>query len=105
MFASYGLSVLLALPILILAKPTPALLAAVIAGHVLLSLLLHRFSRALFLGVDYFLDPAGPPSDDGDDDGIPAGLPPTLPAPRALPSKWLRADNAAAVPPEPAESR
>ena len=79
MFSSYGLSALLFVPILILMTPTPALLAAVIAGHVALSLLLFRFSRALFLGVDFMLDPALPDDDDDDGGGMPAFLPPDAP--------------------------
>jgi uncharacterized protein (DUF983 family) len=78
MFASYGLSVILFVPVLVLVTPTPALLGAVIAGHVVLSLLLFRWSRALFLGIDYFIDPARP---DHDDDDGPGGMPAVLPDP------------------------
>ena len=71
MLASYGISTVIAVPVIIFVKPTPLLLSAVIAGHVLLSLLLFRFSRALFLGLDYMCDPGAPESpDDGFDDGI-----------------------------------
>ena len=80
MFASYGLSVLLFVPILILMTPTPAMLAAVIAGHVALSLLLFRFSRAFFLGVDFMLDPAKPGDDDDGGGGLFVISPPDRPA-------------------------
>jgi hypothetical protein len=68
MFASFGLSVLLCVPLLLIFEPTPALYAVVIAGHVLVSLAIFRYSRALFLAVDYYLDP-GPPAGGGDDPG------------------------------------
>ena len=68
------------LPVLLFVDPTPLLLGAVIAGHVALSLLLHRYSRALFLGVDYLVDPANPPPGDDDEGGMPMGLGPDLPA-------------------------
>lgn len=71
MFASYGLSVLLCIPFLVLLEPTPLLYACVIGGHVAVSLVLFRYSRALFLAVDYCLDP-GAPACGGDDPG-PAG--------------------------------
>lgn len=69
MFLSYGLSVLICIPILILYGNSPGMQAALIAGHVALSLSLFRYARALFLAVDYRLDPSGPPADpDGDGD-------------------------------------
>lgn len=81
MMASYGISMVVAVPVIIFVKPTPLLLSAVIGGHVLLSLLLFRFSRALFLGLDYMCDPAAPESpDDGFDDGIAELLQPPSPA-------------------------
>lgn len=70
MFASFGLSVLVCLPFLVLFEPTPMLYAAVLAGHVLLSVAVFRYSRAIFLAVDYYLDPA---PQEGADDG-PEGL-------------------------------
>ena len=68
MFASYGLSVLLFMPVLVLFDPTPWLLGAVIGGHLVLSVALHRYSRAVFLGIDYLVDP-GMPSDGDDGEG------------------------------------
>ena len=53
MFASYGLSVFLFVPILVLMRPTPALLAAVIAGHVALSLLLPVSSSVIVTAAWY----------------------------------------------------
>jgi len=82
MFASYGLSIFLFLPVLLFADPTPALLTTVIVGHLALSLLLHRYSRALFLAVDYLVDPADPPQGDDGEGGMPMGLGPDLPANR-----------------------
>jgi uncharacterized protein (DUF983 family) len=81
MFASFGLSVLLCVPFVVLLEPTPGLYAAVILGHVVLSLLVFRYSRAIFLAVDYWLDPAMPASG-GDDPGDAAAAPVRpLPAP------------------------
>ena len=81
MLASYGLSMVVAVPVIIFGKPTPLLLLAVIGGHVLLSLLLFRFSRALFLGLDYMCDPKAPESsDDGFDDEIAELLKPPSPS-------------------------
>jgi uncharacterized protein (DUF983 family) len=66
MFASYGASVLLLFPVLFLAGTSAATVALVIAGHVVLSLGIFRWSRAVFVGLDYLLDPArpAPPDDD-----------------------------------------
>jgi hypothetical protein len=72
MFASYGLSVLLSVPFLVLFEPTPLLYAAVLAGHVALSLTVFRYSRALFLALDYYLDPAVPPGPGDEGGGAPA---------------------------------
>jgi hypothetical protein len=68
MFASFGLSVILCVPFLVLFEPTPALYAGVLAGHVAVSLAIFRYSRALFLAIDFYLDP-GPPAGGGDDTG------------------------------------
>jgi uncharacterized protein (DUF983 family) len=67
MFASFGLSVLLCVPFLVLLEPTPLLYTGVLVGHVLISLLIFRYSRALFLAIDYYLDPVAPAG--GDDPG------------------------------------
>jgi hypothetical protein len=74
MFASFGLSVLVCLPFLVLLEPTALVYAAVLSGHVLLSLLLFRYSRALFLALDYYADPAAPGAagDGGDGAAEPA---------------------------------
>jgi len=85
MFASFGLSVLLCVPFVVLFEPTPVLYAAVILGHVILSLLVFRYSRAVFLAIDYWLDPA-PPAAPGDDPGDA-----TVPArPRPVPGRARR---------------
>jgi hypothetical protein len=64
MFASFGISVLLCVPALILAGPATSVMVGVVIGHVVVSLTLFRYSRAIFLGLDYLLDPAAPPDDD-----------------------------------------
>jgi len=87
MFAAYGLSVALSLPLLLLFEPTPLLQTALLAGHVLLSLTLFRYSRAVFLALDFYLDPVGPPGR-GDDRDRPAA-----PArPRTPPGALRRAE-------------
>jgi hypothetical protein len=78
MFASFGFSVILCVPFLVLFDPTPALYAGVLLGHAALSLAIFRYSRALFLAVDFYLDP-GPPARGGDDLRDPA--PPARPFP------------------------
>jgi uncharacterized protein (DUF983 family) len=95
MFVSFGLSVILCVPALVLLDPTPALHAAVLSGHVLLSLMVFRYSRALFLAVDYRLDP-GTGAGGDDDPGGPAGPGRPLPAPgsaRRSPGRGLRASR------------
>lgn len=79
MFASYGISVVLFIPLLIILGSTPAVQAGVIVGHVACSLLLLRYSRAVFVGLDYYLDPGE--ADGGDDDGL-DGAVPANPRPR-----------------------
>jgi uncharacterized protein (DUF983 family) len=72
MFASYGISVLLFIPPLILLGSTTAVQIGVIAGHVVCSLLLLRYSRSVFIGLDYYFDPGeGGGDDDRDGDGVP----------------------------------
>lgn len=85
MFASFGLSVLVCLPLLVLLEPTPLLQAGVILGHVVLSLVLFRWSRAVFLAVDWYLDPAAPKGGGDDPDGTAAGV-----RPRPVPGFALR---------------
>jgi len=80
MFASYGLSVILFAPLLIFLRPTPFSLGAVIFGHVLLSIAMHRYSRAIFLGIDYLVDPDADPDDDDGEGGVASIVWP--PAPR-----------------------
>jgi len=80
MFASYGLSVLLCIPLLIVLGPGPATFAGVIGLHVGVSLTLFRFSRALFLGLDYYLDPrVGGPGGDEPPPAAEGGRPRTPP--------------------------
>jgi uncharacterized protein (DUF983 family) len=86
MFASYGISVLLFIPLLILLGPTPAVQAGVIAGHVACSLLLLRYSRSVFIGIDYYLDPGtvSGDDDDRDADGVPVEPKPRRPLRRQI---------------------
>lgn len=83
MFASYGASVLLAMPFLLFARPGPRGMLLLLAGHVALSLLFYRLSRSLFLAIDYYLDPT-PPSPGGGRDPEPETeiLYPPTPPPR-----------------------
>jgi uncharacterized protein (DUF983 family) len=71
MFASYGASVVLLLPILFIAGNTPVTVTCVIGGHIFLSLAIFRWSRAIFVGLDYLLDPAKPPPGEDDRRGEP----------------------------------
>jgi uncharacterized protein (DUF983 family) len=85
MFASFGLSVLVCVPVLVLLEPTPLLQAGVILGHVVLSLLAFRYSRAIFLALDWYLDPAAPAGGGDDPGGAAAGV-----RPRPSPGLALR---------------
>lgn len=72
MFASYGISVVLFIPLLIILGSTPAIQASVFCGHIVCSLALLRYSRSIFIGVDFYLDPeVGGGDDDGEDEGVP----------------------------------
>ena len=66
MIASYGLSMLVCLPVIFIAGATPLILTCAIAGHVVFSLLAFRYSRAVFIGIDFLLDPGPPPPPDDD---------------------------------------
>ncbi len=85
MFASYGVSVVLFMPLLILLGSAPMVQLGVIVGHVLCSVFLFRYSRAIFIGFDYFLDPGELA---GDDDGGAGGATvPRKPTPRRTRSR------------------
>ncbi|MHC4849674.1 MAG: hypothetical protein ACYTEG_14635 [Planctomycetota bacterium] len=72
MFASYGISVVLFIPLLIVLGSTPAIQASVFCGHIVCSLALLRYSRSIFIGVDFYLDPElGGGDDDREDEGVP----------------------------------
>ena len=84
MFASYGISVLIFIPLLILLGSTPAVQVGVVGGHVVCSLLLFRYSRAFFIGLDFYVDPGLAEGDnDGDDEGVPVAPRPRHPFRRA----------------------
>jgi uncharacterized protein (DUF983 family) len=70
MFVSYGLSVLACVPFLMILDPTPFLYGAVLGGHVLVSLVVFRYSRAIFLALDLYLDPEAPAAGGDDRDGL-----------------------------------
>ena len=69
MFLTYGLSVFLCAPLVVWLGNSPPVMIGLILGHVALSLLLFRYSRSFFLGLDYLLDPTEPERPDDDDDG------------------------------------
>jgi uncharacterized protein (DUF983 family) len=71
MFGSYGLSVVLFVPFLVLFGASPLAQALAVLGHVVLSLAIYRYSRAVFLAFDYKIDPSRDDGGDsgGDDDG------------------------------------
>ncbi len=67
MFVSYGLSVILCVPFLVIFDASLAAKIGVIVGHMVLSVAVFHFSRATFLGLDYLIDPGDPKQTDGDD--------------------------------------
>jgi len=75
MFASFGLSSLLILPLLLLLGFTPAAMGAAIAASALLSLAGMRYSRSLFLALDFHIDPARDPDDRDPPGPVPAPFP------------------------------
>jgi len=81
MVATYAASALLAVPLVLVLGASPAVVHLAGAGHLLLSLAAYRHSRALFLALDYGLDPgeaASPPDGgQGGADGGPAPPPAT----------------------------
>jgi len=79
MLVSYGASVVLLMPLVVLFGARPGIVGLVLGGHLLLSLALYRWSRAAFLGIDYWIDPNPDPHDDDDRDDIPAGIGPDVP--------------------------
>jgi uncharacterized protein (DUF983 family) len=84
MFLSYGASVAVALPLLLFLPLTRPLLSMLLVGHALLSLALYRWSRAAFLGIDYWIDPPrrGPGDGPGPGDADLLHCPPDPPASR-----------------------
>jgi len=80
MLASYGISVVIFMPMVIVFGPTPTMQGIAILGHIVCSLLLFRYSRSIFIGLDYMLDPGAPETDD--DDGGNEGVP-VKPSPRS----------------------
>jgi len=87
MFASYLLSVFVCIPALILMGRTPLAMGLVMAGHVAVSLAVFHFSRAVFLGMDYWFDPTESRRDEDGDEGrgepVRPRTPPTLARRRA----------------------
>ena len=69
MFASYLFSVVLFGPVVVLSGFSTTGCAVAVAGNIAFSLLFHRYSRAIFLVLDYCVDPD--PARRDDDDGGP----------------------------------
>ncbi len=84
MFLSYGLSVVVFVPVLVLFGDPLWVKLGAIVGHAALSLLFFRWSRAAFIGLDYWVDPVagGAADDDREDGGEPATPRRRPPAPR-----------------------
>ena len=66
MLASFGLSVILFGPVVALGGFSQGAIFAAIVGHVVLSLALFRYSRAVFLGMDHYFDPVPEKADERD---------------------------------------
>jgi hypothetical protein len=79
MVISYGLSVVLFIPMLIFFGATLPVQLAVILGHILCSLSLFRLSRSTFIGLDFYFDPVARTNDDEGEDSDPV---PVQPRPR-----------------------
>jgi len=80
MFLSYGISVVVCVPFLVIFGASLAVKLGVILGHVLVSVGVFHFSRSAFLGIDFLIDPGEPEARDGDDPG--GETPPAPPRPR-----------------------
>lgn len=75
MFASFGLSSLALLPLLLLVGFSPAAMAGAIAASALLSVAGMRYSRSVFLALDYCVDPTRDPDDRDPPGPVPAPFP------------------------------
>jgi uncharacterized protein (DUF983 family) len=75
MIVSYGISVVLFIPLLIILGSTLPVQLGVIFGHIVCSLSLFRLSRATFIGLDFYFDPLARPDEDGGDEGDPVPVP------------------------------
>jgi len=65
MVLAFGGGAAVAVPLLLLTDPRPVVLQALAAGHLAASLALVKPCRALFLALDYLLDPSEEPSGPG----------------------------------------
>ena len=92
MAASWGVGSLVLFPIVLLADLPDAAVHGLAAAHLAFSISIYRTSRAIFLALDYALDPSddrpGPPR--GDDDAEPAPAPSPMPG-VSRPPRPLRA--------------
>ena len=69
MIISYGISVVIFIPLLILLGSTLPVQVGVILGHIVCSVSLFRLSRSTFIGLDFYFDPvAQTDNGDGTDD-------------------------------------
>ncbi len=66
MFATFGVSAIVFVPFVVWFDFSNAAVAGAMAGHVVFSLAFFRYSRAIFLGLDFWLDPGHPPISDDD---------------------------------------
>jgi len=90
MIVSYGLSVVIFIPLLILLGSTLPVQVGVVFGHIVCSLSLFRLSRATFIGLDFYFDPVARTNDDDGEQGDPV---PVLPRPRRPLARRLGAAN------------
>jgi len=66
MFVTFGVSAVVFVPIVAWFDFSNAAVTAAMVGHVVFSLAFFRYSRAVFLGLDIWIDPERPPSPDDD---------------------------------------
>jgi hypothetical protein len=71
MLVTFALTWLVGLPLLFLANFHPVACASVVVGHLVLSIGFVRHSRAIFLALDFYLDPEPVPRTDDRGGGPP----------------------------------
>lgn len=100
MIASYGISVVLFIPLVVVLGPTLPVQLGVIFGHIVCSLSLFRYSRATFIGLDFYFDPEARSDEDGGGDGEPVPVPrsPRRPVGRARPQPLAQGSRSRRAP-------